>query len=147
VSDEAYPHPDRLLDEINGLLDEGLDSDTTIVSLGVLRRSCWHLLEFKRLSVEIEQLKKVAAASEKLRYLMHIKGFEGTEECGAHMDLLDAMHDAGLPCAAKGRDRETTKHSVEMDDKPKGTLHKALRDSVEVVTDKDTTNEQENDER
>jgi hypothetical protein len=50
---EPYPHPDRLLREINEVLTDGIDAERVEVPQGILRRCCWHLYRFKAISKEL----------------------------------------------------------------------------------------------
>jgi len=50
------PCSNYLLDEIDSLLNEDTDDREVTISQGILRKCCWHLYQYQRLTARVEAL-------------------------------------------------------------------------------------------
>ena len=65
------PCSNYLLDEIDSLLNEDTDDREVTISQGILRKCCWHLYQYKRLTTRVDALE---AALEHLTLYVAING-------------------------------------------------------------------------
>ena len=80
------PCSNYLLDEIDSLLNEDTDDREVTISQGILRKCCWHLYQYQRLTARVEALEGLlndpVRLRERIQMMLDIEALAATEQEG-----------------------------------------------------------------